>query len=374
MVMRGLMGSFAILPLGDLLELLLRLGQSGTLTCERGTVKKSIQLRAGDAVGASSNDSRDQLGQLLINFNHLTEAAMLRAIRVQEETRVRIGRVLVMTGQVSAEVLREVLAIKIRETILDVLLWDSGLFRFDDGAPAPVDELDTSVPLTEVLREAEFRSTAWNAFRGEFPSGVGTLEVDEARVPPALTPDSVDGRLLQLAREGRTIDELGLALRATDFHLYQRLYALARQGILRATPARHPGGEPGQPGAGAAELLAQARGLVAEGRVDDAESIAARALALAPHSVDAYDVLVETERLLSRQLRADLLEPGLVARRVVDAAAVAGLKLSNVDKYLLSRCDGRRTVEELAQMAPLRELDVLKTLKRLADDGFVALA
>jgi hypothetical protein len=270
-------------------------------------------------------------------------------------------------------VLREVLAIKIRETILDVLLWDSGLFRFDDGAPAPVDELDTSVPLTEVLREAEFRSTAWSAFRGEFPSGVGTLEVDEARVPPALTPDSVDGRLLQLAREGRTIDELGLALRATDFHLYQRLYALARQGILRATPARHPGGEPGQPGAGAAELLAQARGLVADGRVDDAELVAARALALAPHSVDAYDVLVETERLLSRQLRADLLEPGLVVRRLVEAEAVAGLKLSNVDKYLLSRCDGRRTVEELAQMAPLRELDVLKTLRRLADDGVIAL-
>jgi hypothetical protein len=112
---------------------------------------------------------------------------------------------------------------------------------------------------------------------------------------------------------------------------------------------------------------------VADGRGDDAELIASRALALAPHSVDAYDVLVEAERLLSRQLRADLLEPGLVARRRVDAGAIAGLKLSNVDKYLLSRCDGRRTVEELAQMAPLRELDVLKTLRRLADEGVVDL-
>jgi hypothetical protein len=372
--MRGLMGSFAILPLGDLLELLARRGLEGTLSCERGTVKKSIQLSRGNAVGASSNDSRDQLGQLLVNFNHLNEAAMERAIQVQQETHVRIGRVLAMTEQVTEEVLREVLGIKIRETLLDVLLWESGLFRFDDTPPPPVDELDTSVAVAEVLKEAEFRTTAWNAFRGEFPTGVGTLAVDDARVPATMTSDTVDGRLLQLAREGRTIDELGLALRATDFHLYQRLYALARQGIVRAAPARHASGhEPRPADPGVAELIERARGLVVDGHADDAELVATRAVALAPRSAEALAVLVEAEKLLSQQLRADLLEPGRVAKRMVSAAAVAGLKLSNVDKYLLSRCDGARTVKELADMAPLRELDVLKAVRRLADGGVIEL-
>jgi hypothetical protein len=373
--MRGLMGSFTILPLGDLLELLARRGLAGTLTCERGTVKKSIQLAGGNAVGASSNDSRDQFGQLLVNFNHLDEAAMERAIQVQGETKVRIGRVLAMTEQVSEEVLREVLGIKIRETLLDVLLWESGLFRFDDTPPAPVDELDTSVPVAEVLKEAEFRTTAWNAFRGEFPTGIGTLEVDDARVPATLTPESVDGRLLQLAREGRTIDELGLALRASDFHLYQRLYALARQGIVRAAPARHDSvHEPRPADPGAAELIERARGLVVDGHADDAELVATRAVELAPRSAEAHAVLLEAEKLLSQQLRAGLLEPPRSPRRLVKLAAVAGLKLSNVDKYLLSRCDGERTVKELAQMAPLRELDVLKAVRRLADGGVIELA
>jgi hypothetical protein len=371
--MRGLMGSFGILPLGDLLELISRRGLAGTLTCERGTVKKSLQVTGGKAVGASSNDSRDQFGQLLVNFNHLDEAAMQRAIQVQMETTVRIGRVLVMTGLVSAEVVREVLGIKIRETILDILLWESGLFRFDDTPPAPVDELDTSVPISEVLGEAEFRATAWSAFRGEFPSGTCTLEVDDGKVPATMTPESMDGRLLQLAREGRTIDELGLALRATDFHLYQRLYALARQGLVRAAPARHSGGNPGHLTSGVAELIERARGLLADGRADDAELVATSAVAQAPHSGEAHDLLLEVERLLSQQLRADLLEPGRVARRVVESAAIAGLKLSTVDKYLLSRCDGRRTVKQLAQLAPLRELDVLKALRRLADGGLVEL-
>jgi hypothetical protein len=371
--MRGLMGSLEILPLGDLLELLSRRGLAGTLTCERGTVRKTVHLAGGQAVGASSNDTRDQLGQLLVNFNHLDEAALQRAIETQDETKVRLGRVLTMTGQVSAEVLRDVLAIKIRETLLDVFLWESGIFRFDDAPPPTVDEFDTQVAIADVLSESEFRTTAWSAFRGEFPSGVGTLEVDDARVPPSLTPDTVDGRLLQLAREGSTIDDLGLALRATDFHLYQRLYALARQGIIRPAPARFPSGILARNQVSVAELLERARGLLADGLADDAELVATRAVALAPSSGEAHDLLIEAERQLAQTLRADLLEPGRVAHRSMGMAAIAGLKLSNVDKYLLSRCDGERTVKQLAQLAPLRELDVLKALKRLADVGVVEL-
>jgi hypothetical protein len=51
--MRGLMGSFGVLPLADLLELLARRRATGSLTCERGTVRKTIHLRGGAAVGAS---------------------------------------------------------------------------------------------------------------------------------------------------------------------------------------------------------------------------------------------------------------------------------------------------------------------------------
>ena len=371
--MRGLMGSFAILPLGDLLELLSRRGLAGTLTCERGTVRKTIQLAGGKALGASSNDTRDQLGQLLVNFNHLDEAALQRAIETQNETQVRLGRVLTMTGLVTAEVLRDVLAFKVRETLLDVFLWESGVFRFDDSPPALVDEFDTAVAIAEVLSEAEFRTTAWSAFRGEFPSGVGTLEVDDAKVPPSMTPDTVDGRLLALAREGSTIDDLGLALRSSDFHLYQRLYALSRQGIIRPAPARFSSGIRARNEISVAELIERARGLLADGLADDAELIAARAVALAPSSGEAHDLLIEAERLLAQTLRDDLLEPGRVARRSMGMGAIAGLKLSNVDKYLLSRCDGQRTVKQLAQLAPLRELDVLKALKRLADGGVVEL-
>ncbi len=371
--MRGLMGSFAVLPLPDLLDLLGRRRLDGSLTCERGTVRKTLHVLGGAAVGAASNDPREYLGQLLINFGHLTEEQLQKAFQTQEETKIRLGKVLTMVGLVSDETVKEVLAIKIRETILDVFLWDSGLFYFDDTPPGAVDELDAAVPLPDVVREAEFRATAWNAFRGEFPTGAAALEVDESRVPAALGPDTVDGRLLALARDGRTIDEIGLALHATDFHLYQRLYSLARQGLLRAAPLH--GGPADAPGEAevAADLVDQARGLLADGRTDDAELVAARAVVLAPGSEQARTLLAEAEAQLFGRLRAELLDTPRVPVLLVAQSEIAGLKLGSADKYLLSRCDGRRTVRQIVLIAPLKELEVLKALRRFAESEVVRL-
>lgn len=372
--MRGLMGSFAVLPLPDLLELLGRRRLDGSLTCERGTVRKTLHLSAGAAVGAASNDPREYLGQLLINFGHLSEEQLQKAFQTQEETKVRLGKVLTMVGLVTAETVKEVLAIKIRETILDVFLWDSGLFSFDDGPHVPVDELDAVVPLTDVLREAEFRTTAWNAFRGEFPTGAAALEVEEARVPKALGADTLDGRLLALARDGKSIDEIGLALHATDFHLYQRLYSLARQGLLRAAPARPGPAEIAEEEvAAAADLLDQARDLLADGLADDAELLAARAVVMSPGSEQARALLAEAEARLLDRLRAELVSTPRVPVLLVKAADIAQLRLSSPDKYLLSRCDGRRTVRQIMLIAPLKELEVLKALRRFADGEVVLL-
>jgi hypothetical protein len=365
------MGSFAVLPLGEVVELLSRRRATGTLTCERGTVRKALHLRDGDAVAAVSNDPREFLGQLLVNFGHLDGALLARAVQTQQETRVRLGQVLALAGLVAPDTIREVLAIKIRETLLDVYLWDSGVFTVDDAPPPLVDELDPAVPLADIAREAEFRATAWDAFRAQFPTGATALEVDPARLPPDLHPASVDGRLLALAREGRTIDEIGLALNATDFHLYQRLYALARQGVLRAgrqAEAPAPAAE-----AETAALVEQARGLLADERLDEAELDASRAVALSPASGPARALLAEIEAALSDRLRRELLGRPLRPRARVAARELARMRLPVRDRYLLSRCDGRRTVAELVGAAPLREVEVLKALRSYVESELVEL-
>jgi hypothetical protein len=367
------MGSLSVLPLADLVELLARRAATGALTCERGSVRKTLLLRDGAGVGASSNDPREYLGQLLINFGHLDEEQLAKAFRTQEETRIRLGKVLTLVGLVPPETIRDVLAIKIRETVLDVFLWDSGVFSLDDTPPPAVDELDASVPLGDIAREAEFRGTAWRAFRAAFPSGAATLDVDGARAPDGAGPETVDGRLLALAREGRTIDEIGLALHATEFHLYQRLYALHRQGVLRPAAVGSMGEPPRPDEDAAAELVERARALLAGGRADQAEAAAARAVELAPALEAARSMAAAAERAVVERFRGELVDPPRTPHPRVPAHEIALLGLTAAEKYLLSRCDGRRTVRQLIHVAPLREVEVLKALRRFVEAGLVEL-
>jgi len=190
------------------------------------------------------------------------------------------------------------------------------------------------VPLADLAREAEFRTTAWQAFRAQFPTGTAALVVDEAKVPEGLLPDSVDGRMLELAREGKTIDEIGLAVHATDFHLYQRLYALNRQGVLAA----------------AAPTGTSAPGAPAEGVESEAAAGAA-----------------------ARELRGELLDPPRTPRLKVRPHEVALMRLSAAEKYLLGRCDGSRDLRQIVQLAPLSELEVLRAVKKFVEGRIVEL-
>lgn len=365
--MRGLMGSLQVIPLPDLVEILARRRQTGALTCERGTVRKTVDLRDGAVVGASSNDPREYLGQFLVNFGHATEEQLARAFHAQGESKARIGQLLVTQGVVKAEVIRDVLAIKIRETLLDVYLWDAGLFRLETDGSEEVDDLGARVELVEIGREAEFRATAWSAFRAAFPSGSATLAIHADKVPADLTPATVDGRLLALAREGRTIDELALALHMPDFHLYQRLFAMQKRGILDATAAVDGDG------AGAIDLVARARAFLAGGRAEDAETVALRALELSPGLADALAALADAERSLTANLEAQLVEQPVTPQLAIPASDLGKLGAAAVDKYVLSRCDGSRTAMQLAQTLPLRRLQVLRMIHRYAEAGTLKL-
>lgn len=365
--MRGLMGSLQVFPLPDLVELLARRRASGTLTCERGTIRKTAFLVEGAVIGASSNDPREYLGQFLVNFGHVTEEQLAQAFHAQGESKSRLGRVLVEQGAVEAETIRDVLAIKIRETILDVYLWDAGVFHLETEGSDDEGDLGARVALSDIAREAEFRATAWGAFRATFPSGAATLTVHPEKVPSDLVAATVDGRLLSLAREGRTIDELALALHMTDFHLYQRLFALQTRGILDAAPVAG-GGD-----LGAAELVERARTFLVDGRAEDAERIAHRVLELSPGHEGARAALGDAERALTARFEAQLVERPVAPILRLAPPELARLQAATADKYVLSRCDGTRTVQELIQVMPMRRLDVLRTVHRYADAGTLEL-
>jgi aminopeptidase-like protein len=57
----------------------------------------------------------------------------------------------------------------------------------------------------------------------------------------------------------------------------------------------------------------------------------------------------------------------------LSAGEIAQLRLDAAEKYLLSRCDGKRDLAQIAQVAPLEEVDVLKAFRRFVEAGTVEL-
>ncbi len=393
--MRGLSGDFSTMPLKDLVGYLGTRRPTGTLRMERAGARKQILLREGHVVSTSSNQPREYLGQVLRNMGHITEEQLEKAFATQTQTRILLGKILVMAGLVPEPALQSALNLKFREALLDAFHWEDGQFTFEavDALDIP-DGLDVRVDLQDIHREGEFRETAWQAMRAVFPSGGVWLSVDEGKLPEPRQPGGIDERLVGLIQEGLTIDELARELHATDFFLYQRLYALYRHDAVKVREEPPPrrarvslaarvdallGGEP-EPAPGgvigsespAAEVIQAARMFLDNGSFRDGEALARRAHEMAP-SQETAELLKSAEAALLHSLRRTFLDPPQVPSLLVAPAQLKTMQLSAPERYLLSRIDGRRDVAAIVQVLPIQELEALKFLQGFVDQGLVKL-
>ncbi len=373
--MRGLMGDFGTMPLKDLVVYLGNQRASGTLRLEREGVRKRVELLNGLVVKASSNQRREYLGQFLINLGHLTEDQFTKAYETQRETKVFLGKILAMIGLVSEKVILSGLSLKFRETLLEAFRWDSGTFTFEAAdSVEPTDELELQIDLLDIHREGEFRETAWRAIRSVFPGGQVRLTLNEKHLPEPPKLGTLDFRLVTLIKEGATIDEMILALHATDFYLYQRLFALYRLEAVAVLPLEPPTESLEEAIAEelpADDALIQARQLLEVGKLGEAEVAARRARRLSP-TPETAEVLRAAEAALLAKLRDELMSNQIPALRV-SPAELKTLPLSAPERYLLSRMNGKRSISSIVHASPIQELEALKFLRRFIDTGLVKL-
>ncbi|MBN1204534.1 MAG: DUF4388 domain-containing protein [Myxococcaceae bacterium] len=381
--MPGLSGDFATMPVKDVVHYLGNRRVSGKLRIQRAGVFKELTLSDGSVISASSNQPREYLGQFLINMGHLTEDQLSRAFDAQRETDLLLGKILVMKGIVPEATVQSTLSLKFREMLLDAFEWSDGEFQFEMmEASIAAEGLDIRVDLLDIHHEGEFRETAWQAIRQAFPTGKARLTVDERRLPEPRQPGSMDERIVQLIKDGLTIDEMALALHASDFYLYQRLYALYRREAVRvredSSPLAASGAEEEAPpqiigSESSVEEVVQAARMFLEGlNFRDAEVLARRAHEMSP-SAETAELLKLAETGLVEALRLVLMDPPQVPALLVPQNQLKTMQLSAPERYLLSRIDGKRDVAAIIRVSPLHELDALKYFQSFLDSGFVKL-
>ncbi len=382
--MRGLFGDFATMPLKDLVVYLANKKASGVLSLQRDVVRKQVIIVNGEAINASSNEPREYLGQFLINLGKITEDQFNRAYTTQRETKVFLGQILVMIGAVSEDQVRSALSLKMRETVLEAYQWTTGTFAYESEKKPQIHQgLELKIPLAEIHKEGEFRETVWQAIRAVFPRGSCTLKLDRSRLAEEPRAGSLDEKLCTLIEASNTIDELVLALHATDFFMYQRLYALHRldavsvanlDGALDIDMAsiNEPAEDLEGDDAPLAQLLETARTLLSTDHHRGALSAARKANELAP-SGETQGLIAQIETAWLHLLRSQLTATKKVPSLKVPPSKLKGLPLTAPERYLLSKFDGKRDLASVINVSPIRELDALGHFARFLEMGLVTL-
>ncbi len=376
------------MPLNDLIVYLGNKEATGSIRIERDDTRKQIDVLKGNVVNASSNEPREYLGQFLINLGHISEEQFNRAFETQQETKIFLGKILVMTNAVNEQTLANVLDLKIRETVLNACEWKSGTFAFDRDAEFDIpDGQNVSHSLIDLSREGEFRSTAWNAIRGAFPTGNTRLRLFRENLAEEPKPGSLDARLFESIEQGNTIDEIALTLHATDFFLYQRLYALHRLEAVKPDDGSHVDidvdtvvdeaedevtfdvGSEASPD----DIVGHMAMFVDAQNFDGALALAKRATEISPGPA-SQELLRSVESKYHAYLKATLIEPRKVPSLAMAPEKLKELSLSAPERYLLAKIDGKRNLGAIVHVSPIREYEALVLIQRFIERGLIRVA
>lgn len=364
------------MTMADLVIWLANRKVTGVLTIERRGVRKDFHVHDGAVVRASSSESREALGQLLVNFGLITEDQLQRAFEVQAETNVLLGRILVMIGLVREDQIVRTLEFHTTETLVDALRWTTGVFILDQRPlPAERPEIEVAVPLIEIHREGARRAAMWKQFDSVFVDPKMTLLVDELRAPP-MSPDTLQHRIVSLAKAGLTIEALGMELHAPDYQLYSHLYDLHQRGAIQLRPADHRSNPPPYEipdfdiDVDTSELENRAREALDGEDYATAYGHAEAAVRSSPGNSVLVDLRTEVEAKLVEEISEALPSTNAipVLLRTVDQIALAR-RLNARERYIATRIDGRRSIRSIINVSPMRDIDALLIFSRMVKDG-----
>jgi hypothetical protein len=364
-----LAGDLQTMVLTDVLLWIYSRKKSGTLHVRHNATRKRVVFQQGVLHSSSSNDPRETLGQFLVRDGLISEEQLFKTLLRQEEQGALLGVLLVSEGLLTADQLKRTLREKAEAIIYDLFLWASGSFFFHEGRlprSVPINlEMDTQA----VVKEGTRRRKRWERIRERFPSSEVTFRVE---MPSSIPQDPIDRRIFELAAAGKTLQEISLETRRSEFDTAERLCSLCELNVLSVDRAAAEPAAADTVGA-IQELLLLAAQALEERRYDAAFSAFQDVLALDHLNQAAKKGLIAVSEGRKRQRLAKRIQGHLVPVLRISPEALAKEKLTPEESFVIARINGKWDVQALLKLSPLGEEEALVVLGRLLDRKLIDL-
>jgi hypothetical protein len=373
----SLTGTLRTMNLADLLQWAAASQQTGRVDFRREGVAKEVYVQDGIIVGAASNEPTEMLGHTLVARGKLNEEQLRAALLARREADEFLGQVLVRLGFINRDDLLRALADRTEEIVYSLFEWEDAQFHFEPGArPGPKVVL-ISLQVDHVLLRGVHRHDETQRIKELFPDGRVVLARTATQPPREILEHPLARRILEALDGRRTIDEIAFLLHASPFPVKKFLYEACRLGLAKIESLEGPTlplvtGE--APDAELAGLTGSARVAAARERLERGDPEAALTLLAEVRSTREPETAALLEQaetdFLRKVYREEFPEDAVpaLARPLED---LTGEALRPEEFFLLSRLDGQWNVRDVVEIAPMREVETVRVLRRLIRRGLI---
>ena len=364
----SLTGNLRTMDLPEILQWISMGRKTGTLHIERRSVHKRIVFKKGVIHSSTSNDPRESMGQFLIRDRHVTEEQLFRALLRQETEGRLLGAILAGDGILSEEDMRKSLESKAEETIYDLFLWPEGKFEFKDGEMPANILVHVEMGVTSVIMEGIRRVDEWRRIKEVFPSMGTSFRVLVAGPP---LDDAAEQQALTLAGAGKTLSEMSLEMRRSEFETAALILDLYNRGMVAVDQVKED--TPDDAVGSIQDLLSIARLRITERRWDAALQAFEKVLALDHLNQDAKKGLIAVgeARKKDRILRTVPLDNVPVLK--MDVLSLTRQNFDAREGFVLSRVNGEWDVRSILKLCPMSEEDALLIFAHLLERKVIEL-
>ena len=206
---------------------------TGLLTVRDRDARKSIWLRDGRVLFASSTAREERLSQFLLRENVISLENILKALELCLSTKDRLGGVMVKRRMLTQEDVDRWVRTQVQEVIYSIFNWTEGRYRFEDGK-ACKERLTLDISGDAVVAEGIRRMRSWA--RAYEQIGGLNAEYRTTRDMPVIIKDlplkAEEIHLLDMCDQSTTLGEMCQASPFSDLEVCHSIWWMYIVGAL----------------------------------------------------------------------------------------------------------------------------------------------
>jgi len=372
-------GNLKTMELAELLQWLSQGRKTGTLYLDDTKVEKRIFFEDGTIVSSAASDPKEYLGHFLVSHGYIDELTLAKAIEMQEDNRMLLGKILLTIGAISEDDLNKMLRLKAEESIYELFTWEEADFRFADGDLPEYQMVPIDLSVTGLVLEGHRRLDEWKQIREHFPHPQAVPVAIGDLVPEEPNPGVEN--ILSMVDDDRTIQEIGLQTHSSEFHVCRVLYEQARKGRLKVVRPRQVRVEVAATASEEGEEVRQSPDV--QGLLDVASQyidqrifdLAIRHLraakSLEPNSINVQQRVVLAEKRIQEAVSEAGIKLTAIPLLRTNPEDVSSLDISPQEGFVMTRVNGSYDIQTILKITPIPPLEAQVVFWKLLEAGHI---